>query len=121
MSPAKRGAGIGAAALALVYVFGYSGLVATEYRSVTADAPERFIPLPELDKADYDARMLALAHAAPIATSSEIAAASAAVFPTSTPRLWPVRAGYPNARAILPFKRIIAYYGNFYSKGKCMW
>ena len=31
--------------------------------------------------------------------------------------LWPAKAVYPNAGAILPFKRIIAYYGNFYSKG----
>ena len=29
---------------------------------------------------------------------------------------WPVKSGYPNAGAILPFKRIVAYYGNFYSK-----
>jgi hypothetical protein len=29
--------------------------------------------------------------------------------------LWPVKTGYPNAGAILPFNRIIAYYGNLYS------
>lgn len=29
---------------------------------------------------------------------------------------WPARAVYPNPGAILPFKRIVAYYGNFYSK-----
>jgi hypothetical protein len=29
---------------------------------------------------------------------------------------WPVKVAYPNAGAILPFKRIVAYYGNFYSK-----
>jgi hypothetical protein len=29
---------------------------------------------------------------------------------------WPVKTGYPNAGAILPFKRIVAYYGNLYSK-----
>ncbi len=28
---------------------------------------------------------------------------------------WPVKAPYPRAGAILPFKRIIAYYGNLYS------
>ncbi len=34
------------------------------------------------------------------------------------PLLWPVKgAAYPNAGAILPFHRIIAYYGNFYAKG----
>lgn len=30
---------------------------------------------------------------------------------------WPVKAPYPLAGALLPFKRIVAYYGNFYSKG----
>jgi hypothetical protein len=29
---------------------------------------------------------------------------------------WPVRTAYPVAGAILPFKRIVAYYGNLYSK-----
>lgn len=29
---------------------------------------------------------------------------------------WPVKAVYPNSGAILPFHRIIAYYGNLYSK-----
>ncbi|MBS1934239.1 MAG: hypothetical protein JST96_09595 [Bacteroidetes bacterium] len=29
---------------------------------------------------------------------------------------WPVKSDYPKAGAILPFKRIVAYYGNFYSK-----
>jgi hypothetical protein len=31
------------------------------------------------------------------------------------PFLWPVKTAYPNAGAILPFSRIIAYYGNLYS------
>jgi len=30
---------------------------------------------------------------------------------------WPVKTAYPQDGAILPFKRIVAYYGNFYSKG----
>lgn len=30
--------------------------------------------------------------------------------------LWPVKTVYPNAGALLPFNRIIAYYGNLYSK-----
>ncbi|HMH20978.1 MAG TPA: hypothetical protein VK563_04345 [Puia sp.] len=29
---------------------------------------------------------------------------------------WPVKAVYPSAGAVLPFSRIVAYYGNFYSK-----
>ena len=31
--------------------------------------------------------------------------------------LWPVKTVYPNAGAILPFSRVVAYYGNLYSKG----
>jgi len=30
--------------------------------------------------------------------------------------LWPVKTVYPNGGAILPFNRVIAYYGNLYSK-----
>ena len=30
--------------------------------------------------------------------------------------LWPVKTVYPNTGAILPFSRIVAYYGNLYSK-----
>ncbi len=109
-----RSAGIGAGTLALVYVFGYSGLVATEYRSEAYGVPERFIPIPELDKDDYNARLLALAHA----SASTTLAFTGKIPPASTtPFIWPVKTAYPNARAILPFKRIVAYYGNFYSKG----
>ncbi len=110
MSTILRGAYAGAAIVAIVYTVGYSNLFATEYRSAAADLAERFISLPELNKADYDARLLALAHVSP----SALLATSTA---TSTPRLWPVKTVYPKADAILPFKRIVAYYGNFYSKG----
>ncbi|MCX6787083.1 MAG: hypothetical protein NTY93_00975 [Candidatus Kaiserbacteria bacterium] len=104
-------AGIAVVAAALIYILGFSNLFATEYRSAAADMAERFIPLPVFDKADYDARLFALAHINP-STSSGQATSSA----TSTPsRLWPVKTVYPNAGAILPFKRIVAYYGNFYS------
>ena len=57
-----------------------------------------------LDTAVYDKKMRELAN---YATSTA----------TTTLRAWPVKAPYPKAGAILPFKRIIAYYGNFYSKG----
>jgi hypothetical protein len=30
-------------------------------------------------------------------------------------KLWPVKTTYPNGGALLPFNRIVAYYGNFYS------
>lgn len=56
-----------------------------------------------LDTVDYDRRMQALAN---YGTSSA----------STTLRLWPVKGlPYPNAGAILPFRRVVAYYGNFYS------
>ena len=66
-------------------------------------------PQPTLDKASYDAKMLALAHIANLASRSSTAS-------RPVRRLWPVRTVYPNAGAILPFHRIVAYYGNFFSK-----
>lgn len=109
--------GIGVTTIALVYIFGYANLFSVEYNSLPADAVKN-IPPSKLDKADYDARLLALAHTkmgttTPVAYS---ATASVSVISTSTPSLWPVSTVYPNAGAILPFKRVIAYYGNFYSK-----
>ena len=57
---------------------------------------------PKFDTAAYDARMLSMANYA--STTS-----------TTTPRIWPAKTVYPNQGAILPEKRILAYYGNFYS------
>ena len=110
----KRGAYMGVAVLAIVYTLGFSPLSSSEYRS---EITERFIPLPELDKADYNARILALAHIATTTETSSTATTSARVTSTTTPSIWPVSTVYPNASAILPFKRVVAYYGNFYSKG----
>lgn len=116
MTTRIKAAGAGAAVLALVYAFGFSDLVATEYRSESFGAPERFIPLPELDKADYNARLLALARVSSTTETAFTASTSVRVVSTTTPSLWPVSTAYPNAGAILPFKRVVAYYGNFYSK-----
>ncbi len=60
--------------------------------------------VPVLDKVAYDRKMLQLAN---YGTSTPIS--------TTTERLWPTKTPYPNAGAILPFKRIVAYYGNLYS------
>jgi hypothetical protein len=59
-----------------------------------------------LDTALYDKKMRYLAHIDETATTS-----------SSTPTsLWPVTdAPYPRVGALLPFNRIVAYYGNFYS------
>lgn len=50
-----------------------------------------------LDTADYNKKMLELSN-------------------NDTTGIWPVKSVYPLAGAILPFNRIIAYYGNLFSK-----
>jgi hypothetical protein len=118
MSFTKRVAIIGGATVALVsLVLLASSLFPTEYRSAVADVAELFIPLPSLDKEDYNARMLALAHIASTTLTRSTASTSVSVVSTTSPSIWPVAAVYPLPDAILPFKRIVAYYGNFYSKG----
>ncbi len=109
--------GAGVTALVLAYIGTYSDLVTSEYRSLAADMVERFIPLPEFNKADYNARMLSLAHIASTTLVARTATTSVRVISTTTPSLWPVSAAYPRVGALLPFKRIVAYYGNFYSTG----
>lgn len=102
----------GIAALCLVsYLLFVSNISASEYKSGAADMLGRFIPLPELDTKEYDRRLLKLAHI-PLSTTTTPSLQVA----SSTPgRLYPVKAPYPKFGAILPFKRVIAYYGNFYS------
>ncbi len=107
---------------ALVYLAGYSGLFSLQYAGVgSAEATstsKTVASTPVLDKQAYDIKLLSLAH---IATSS----AWYSYFLTGTTtgtttvkkQLWPVKTAYPNPGALLPGNRIVAYYGNFYSKG----
>ena len=76
-------------------------------RFAVASSSVWHISKPPFDKADYDKRMWALANnGIPYASSTA----------TTTPKhLWPVKAAYPNPGALLPYHRIVAYYGNFYS------
>ncbi len=68
--------------------------------------------LPPFDTVLYDRKMLALANYK-VSTST----ATSTLSSTSTKvNLWPIKTAYPNAGAILPSRRIIAYYGNLYSK-----
>jgi hypothetical protein len=55
------------------------------------------VTYPPLDKAKYDASIKLNAHG-------------------DTTGKWPVKGPYPGDGAILPFKRVVAYYGNLYSK-----
>ncbi len=108
---------------------------------ITGDAPAAATPPPPplpatVDKAAYDAKLLAIANEPParcatttvVATSTRATATDTAVTASTTAattttktvvkcpvRPWPVRAAYPDAGALLPFSRIVAYYGNFYS------
>src|SRR3954462_6180427 len=59
-------------------------------------ATKHVVHAPQIDTALYNSLLLHLAH--------DIASAN-----------WPVKTAYPFASPILPFKRIVAYYGNFYS------
>lgn len=84
---------------------------------------------PQLDKKLYDFLMNKLANnpvpkvvpmATSTATSSKTATSgrqTASLTTSTTPHyLWPVKnAPYPQAGALLPFNRIVAYYGNFLS------
>lgn len=91
-----------------------------------------------LDMAEYDKRMLALVDYAPpkpvavTSTSTDAQGKVVTKHSTSTPlsplqyssstsvtikgKHWPTATPYPQGGAILPFKRILAYYGNFYSR-----
>ncbi len=78
-----------------------------------------------LNKTAYNERMLALAHyVAPSPTPALVSSTKLAAMPVWTAttsvsvpgKLWPKATLYPEGGAILPFHRIVAYYGNFYSK-----
>lgn len=118
----------------------YSQTIAT---STIAAGPKAPPPPPPLNKAAYNNALLALAHVAtsslwytaflagtgstssPQAITVTLPGAVSTTSPQATTttvvhkELWPVwGAAYPrDSRALLPFNRIVAYYGNFYSRG----
>lgn len=103
----------------VVYAVGYSDLFRESYDlsalHVLSDIDPAEIEAPPavLDTAEYDRRMLILANNPPSPTTASSTATS--TVPAVPPPLYPVDAVYPNAGALLPFNRIVAYYGNFYS------
>lgn len=81
--------------------------------------------VPVLDTALYDRKLEEMANNPPpsspttkIVKDPETGLETTVVVPPppAPPDLWPVKTVYPNVGAILPFKRIIAYYGNLYSR-----
>jgi len=105
-------------------------VLSSEATSTEQIAEEVFVPtwpLP-LDTADYDSRLLRLISYVPpqpiVTTSTSslpvVASAPTPQYSSSTNvtipgQAWPPAAPYPHGGAILPFERIVAYYGNFYS------
>ena len=89
--------------------------------SVDATSTGNPAPLSPVDIAAYNAKMLQLANLK-IITHTKIIRATAetpttTIVTTSTvPAGWPVKTVYPDPGALLPFHRIVAYYGNLYSK-----
>jgi hypothetical protein len=96
---------------------GIPALTSISYDGLASSTVALLAPEKKLDTREYDLRLLKLAH---VATSSPWHAAYLAgttTASTTEPRpLWPKRAAYPKYGALLPANRIVAYYGNFYSK-----
>ncbi len=86
---------------------------AVTYPSVTqvAEVKESTPKAPTLDKHAYDAKLLEIAHVK-VSASSTVEETIA-----SSSLRWPTKDPYPNVGALLPFNRIVAYYGNYFSKG----
>ena len=75
--------------------------------------------IPPLDIALYDQKLIELANnpIPKVAVPKKDKDGNEIPVPIVPPPvyLWPVKTVYPNAGAILPFNRIVAYYGNLYS------
>src|SRR3989344_8178909 len=86
----------------------------------TEEEKEIKVSTPPLDKEDYDFRMNQLANNPPPPPPKTITDAEGNITTEEIPLpnyIWPVKnLPYPNDGAILPFNRIIAYYGNLYSR-----
>ena len=118
------GAGIVCALLFLIgftTVFAFLGSRPISYirgNEATSTAVVVEAPAPVLDIAAYNKKLLQLAnYKTPPATSTGSTSSSQAATSTAARRLWPVKTVLPLAGALLPFNRIVAYYGNFYSTG----
>jgi hypothetical protein len=83
------------------------------------------LPIPPLNTIAYDKKIYELANNPPppiIPDAPKLNAKTGKPIvqnpkpvPAPKPNIWPVKTIYPNAGAILPFNRIVAYYGNLYS------
>ncbi len=113
---------------ALYFIFGTDVMSVKYYAMATSTADSvnssstvlSLVVRPPLDKALYDRKMEELANNIKVIAGVSVSSSTATLttHATSTPpkkNLWPAKTVYPNDGAILPFNRIVAYYGNFYS------
>jgi hypothetical protein len=125
IAAALMGVGVAAIAAAVLLWSHHSRRFLVAHAAVSPQPPA-----PTLDMAAYNAKMLSLANLPPCSPSGRAKSGAerpttrrvAAKFttkkakaPACPPPLWPPHSVYPDAGALLPFKRIVAYYGNFYS------
>src|SRR3989344_1615706 len=112
----------------------FSTKISNEIKNIIEKSEENKIPiLPPLDTMTYDKKLIELANNPPdpivyetIKTTEKDPEGKQAsngagkngntIIPIETPiskiNLWPVKTIYTNAGAILPFSRVVAYYGN---------
>ncbi len=83
-------------------------------------------PITPLDIEAYNKKLIQLANNPPPpqpttkkVTDKKTGVVTTVVVPAKPApvNIWPIKTAYPNPGALLPFNRIIAYYGNLYSKG----
>jgi len=111
--------------LVLIFFVNISGLLKTTINYKQAENQKDLSvknlppPIPPLDKALYDQKLIELANnpVPKVVVPKKDKNGKEIPVPAVPPPvyLWPVKTVYPNAGAILPFKRIVAYYGNLYS------
>ncbi|HCY17620.1 MAG: hypothetical protein UR62_C0007G0022 [Candidatus Nomurabacteria bacterium GW2011_GWF2_35_12] len=100
----------------------FSTKISNEIKNIIAKPEENKIPiLPPLDTVAYDKKLNELANnPLPVIPVVKKDKNGNTITPIETPvskiNLWPVKTVYPNTGAILPFNRVVAYYGNLYSK-----
>ncbi|MCL4405193.1 MAG: hypothetical protein M1361_01060 [Patescibacteria group bacterium] len=109
-------------AVAATFIYYQPMFVLSDGKDVPKQATSIPFTYPPLDIAAYNAKLEELANIPihyvriAIASSTVSSTTSTELVATSTPSSWPVKTVYPLGGAILPFSRIVAYYGNFYSK-----
>ncbi|MEX2052297.1 MAG: hypothetical protein WD991_01200 [Candidatus Paceibacterota bacterium] len=82
----------------------------------TEEEEEKLPVIPPLDREAYDAKLIKVANN-PVPKEIPEDPDNPTTTPVETKvNLWPVKTEYPLGGALLPFNRIIAYYGNLYSR-----